>query len=127
MDSDTFFARTRRFLIDLMTKELRTRAVHSQATTWIRFTKDDDIVELAFNSKMLNIYNLSNINEILDGMITHMVQQIEIPAISDSKFIFDEVIHMDVNFHRLNLMRGSGYLPLPNWLTSKKTIINPKN
>ena len=40
MDPDTFFARTRRFLIDLMMRESRTRAVHSQATTWIRFTKD---------------------------------------------------------------------------------------
>ena len=40
MDVDTFFARTRRFLIDLLSRETRNRAVHSQATTWIRFIKD---------------------------------------------------------------------------------------
>ena len=34
---------------------------------------------------------------------------------------------MDVNFHRLNLTRGSSYLPLPDWLAHKKAIINPKN
>ena len=34
---------------------------------------------------------------------------------------------MDVDFHRLNLMRGSSYLPLPDWLACKKAIINPKN
>ena len=34
---------------------------------------------------------------------------------------------MDVNFHRLNLTRGSSYLPLPDWLARKKAIINPKN
>ena len=110
-----------------MTKELRTGAVHSQATTWIRFRKDGEMVELAFNSRMLNIYNLSDMNEIVNAMITHMAQQIENLALSDSKFIFDEVMHMDVDFHQLNLTRGSSYLPLPDWLARKKAIINPHN
>ena len=34
---------------------------------------------------------------------------------------------MDVDFHRMNLMRGSSYLPLPDWLAKKKVIINPMN
>ena len=76
---------------------------------------------------MLNIYNLSDMNEIVNAMITHMAQQTENPALLDSKFVFDEVICMDVDFHRLNLMRGSSYLPLPDWLARKKAIINPKN
>ena len=85
------------------------------------------MAELAFNSRMLTVYNLSNINEIVNVMITHMSQQIENPALSDSKFVFDEVVRMDVDFHRLNLMRGSSYLPLPEWLAHKKVIINPHN
>ena len=102
-------------------------AVRSQATTWIRFKKDVEMVELAFNSRTLNVYNLSDMNEIVNAMISHMKQQIENPALSDSKFIFDEVLHMDVNFHRLNLTRGSSYLPLPDRLVQKGAIINPKN
>ena len=102
-------------------------AARSQTTTWIRFRKDGELVELAFNSRMVNIYNLSNMNEIVNEMIAHIKQQIEKPALSDSKFIFDEVLHMDVDFHRLNLTRGSSYLPLPDWLARKKAIINPKN
>ena len=85
------------------------------------------MVELAFNSRMLTVYNLSDMNEIVNAMITHMAQQIENLALSDSKFVFDEVVHMVVDFHRLNLMRGSSYLPLPDWLAKKKAIINPKN
>ena len=99
MDPDMFLNRVRRFLIDLMTKELRTRVIRSPATTWIRFMKDSEMVELAFNSRMLNIYSLSDMNEIVNAMITHMAQQIENLALSDSKFIFDEVIRMDVDFH----------------------------
>ena len=34
---------------------------------------------------------------------------------------------MDVNFHRLNLMRGLSYLLLLEWLAHKKAIINPLN
>ena len=99
MDPDTFFSRVRKVLIELLKKETRTEAVHSQTTTWIRFRKEGEIVELAFNSRMLNIYNLSDMNEIVSQMISHMAQQIENSALSDSNFVFDEVLHMDVNFH----------------------------
>ena len=34
---------------------------------------------------------------------------------------------MNIDFHRLNLMRGSSYIPLPEWLARKGAIINPKN
>ena len=113
--------------MDLL-RETRTRAVRSQATTWIRFVKDGiESVELAFNSKMLAVYNLSDMDEIVSAMIEHMYQQIENPALRDSKFVFDGVIRMDIDFHRLNLTKGSSYIPLPEWLAKKGAIINPKN
>ena len=55
MDSDMFFNRVRGFLIELLKKESRMGAIHSQATTWIRFRKDREMVELAFSSGMLNV------------------------------------------------------------------------
>ena len=128
MDVDTFFARTTRFLIDLLSRETRNRAVRSQATTQIRFIKNGiELVELAFNSRLLAVYNLSDMDEIVSAMIEHMQQQIENPALRDSKFIFDGVIHIHIDFHRLNLTRGSSYIPLPGWLAKKGAIINPKN
>ena len=127
MDPDTFLNRIGRFLIDLLEKELRTGAVRSQTTTWIRFRKDRELVELAFNSRMTNVYNLSDLDEIVNEMIAHMKEQIENPALLNSRFVFDEVLFTNVDFHQLNLMRGSSYLPLPNWLAWKKAIINPKN
>ena len=128
MDVDTFFARTRKFLIDLLNKETTNRAVRSQATTWIRFVRDEvEQVSLAFNSRMMTVYSLNGKNEIVTVMIEHMAQQIENPALRNSKFVFDRVLHMDIDFHRLNLTRGSSYVPLPDWLMKKKAIINPKN
>ena len=73
------------------------------------------------------IYNLSDLGEIVDEMITHMREQIENPALANSRFVFDEVLHIDTDFHQLNLTRGSSYIPLPDWFAHKKAIINPKN
>ena len=85
-------------------------------TTWIRFVKDDDRVELAFNSRMTNVHQGSDLDQIVDGMIAHMMTQIENPVLLNSRFRFNEVLFLDINFHCLNLTRGSSYLPLPDLL-----------
>ena len=128
LDVETYFPRTRKFLIDLLNKETTNRAVRSQATIWIRFVRDEvEQVSLAFNSRMMTVYSLNDKNEVVTAMIDHMAQQIENPALRNSKFVFDRVLHMDIDFHRLNLTRGSSYVPLPNCLMKKKAVINPKN
>ena len=72
-------------------------------------------------------YGLNDIGELVNRMIAHTLEQIENPALRDSGFVFEEVIGTNIDFHRLNLTRGSSYLPLPDWLSRKKAIINPKN
>ena len=84
-------------------------------------------VELAFNSLMTSVYRGSEMDQIVDGMIANMKFQIENPALLNSRFVFDEFLYLDINFHQLNLMRGSSYLPLPDWLARKKAIVNPHN
>ena len=89
--------------------------------------KDNEYIDLAFNSRMTPVYILNDIDGIVRSMIDHMAQQVENPALRDSKFTFDSVIHMDISIHRLNLTRGSSYIPLPDWLAKKKAIINSKH
>ena len=69
----------------------------------------------------------SDLEQIVDEMIAHIKTQIENPALLNSRFKFDEVLFLDINFHWLNLTRGNSYLPLPDWLAQKKVIINPQN
>ena len=127
MDPDTFFNGIKRYLIDLIRKETRGRSIRVQTSVWIRFRWDEELVDLVFNSLMTNVYNLNNLNQIVLEMINNISYQIENPALLNSRFIFEEVLYMDINIHQLNLARGSSYLPLPDWLASKKAIINPKN
>ena len=127
MDLPTFFSRTKDSILNVLKRESARRAIRSQTTTWIRFTKGDEYINLAFNSRMTPVYILNDIDSIVRSMIDHMAQQVENPALRDSKFIFDSVIHMDSSVHRLNLTRGSSYIPLPDWSAKIKAIINPKN
>ena len=127
-DADTFFNCIRGELISLITRELTVlNSARVQMTTWIRFIKDYDRVELAFNSRMANVHQGSDLEQIVDEMIAHMKTQIGNPALLNSRFRFDEVLFLNTNFHRLNLTRGSSYLPLPDWIENKKAVINPPN
>ena len=132
IDVDTFFNRIRKELIGLVKRELKTRtSARIQMTGWIRFVREDEEgqerVELAFNSLMMSVYRGPEPDQIVDGMIANMKFQIENPALLNSRFVFDEFLYLDVNFHQLNLTRGSSYLPLPDWLVRKNAIVNPHN
>ena len=76
---------------------------------------------------MTDFHKGSDIERLVDIMINHMRGQIENPAFLNSKFVFEEVLFMDVNFHRLNLTRGGMHLPLPKFIEAMRAIINPQN
>ena len=95
---------------------------------WIRFIRDgpprglgeahdeegQERVELAFNSLMTSVYRGSETDQIVGGMITNMKFQIENTTLLNSRFVFDEFLYLDVNFHQLNLTTGGSYLLLPD-------------
>ena len=56
MDPETFFRRIREGLIEAIKRDLGSRnSARVQTTTWIRFVKDNERIELAFNSRMMNL------------------------------------------------------------------------
>ena len=63
-------------------------------TIRIRFVKDDNQVELAFNSRMANVHRASDLDQIVDEMVGHIETQIENPALLNSRFIFDEALFL---------------------------------
>ena len=75
----------------------------------------------------MDIFQGSDSSALIEEMFTHTKTQIENPALANSRFIFDKVLFMDINFYQLNLTRSSFYLPLPDWLANKKAIVNTKN
>ena len=49
------------------------------------------------------------------------------PKFPESGITLDKIIHLYINFYRLALKRGRSYTELPEWLKSKKAVINPPN
>ena len=134
MDAETFFSQIRGKIIELIGREIRDRnSAKVQTSTWIKFIKDggpgepQDRVELAFNSRLTSVFRSSDLDQVVDGMITLMMEQIENPVLINSRFRFYQVLFLDASFHRLNLTQDSSYLPLPDWIDRKKVIINPLN
>ena len=130
MDVETLFHRIRGDLIKLIKRELNDlNSAGLQITMWIRFVRDEpqERIELAFNSLMTSVYRGSHLDQIVDGMMANMKFKIKNPELLNSRFIFDEVLYLDTNFHWLNLTGGSSYLPLPDWIEKNKAIINPQN
>ena len=46
---------------------------------------------------------------------------------SGSGWYFNEVIKLEITTTEFNPTKGSSYIPLPDWITNKKAIINIKN
>ena len=100
MDLSTFFSKIRNSISSILKKETSQRAIRSQTTIWIRFMKGVEYVNLAFISRMTPVYMLNDIHSIVQSMINHMAQQVENPALRDSKFVFDGIMHTDISIHR---------------------------
>ena len=135
---DTFFDWIRQNLINLINREpTELGSARVQTTTWIRFIQaleDDfeniigyDRAEKPFNSRLTDIFQGSDLNEIIEEMFNHMTMHIENPALVKGRFVFDENLFLRLDYHQLNLTRGSSYIPLPDWIVNKKVVISPKN
>ena len=78
MDTDTFFDQIGQNLIDLISRELTDLgSARLQTNTWTNFrTENEDRVSLPFNSRMTDIFQGSDLNEIVSWMFAHMKTQI---------------------------------------------------
>ena len=71
-----------------------------------------DTVKKVFNSRITEVFQGSDLGEIIEEIFAHMKTQIKNLALANSRFVFDRVLFVDINFHKLNFTRGSSYLLL---------------
>ena len=85
------------------------------------------IVEKVFNGKMTEVFQGSDIEELLQNMFAYIKTQIENLKLPKSGFTLDSITQLDIGFHKLALTRGSSYIKVPPWIASKEAVINPQN
>ena len=84
-------------------------------------------IEMPLNSLRIEFYDASDINDLIERILSYIKAQTENPKFPESGFTLDKIMHLYKNFHRLVLTRGSSYTKSPEWLKSKKAVINPQN
>ena len=82
---------------------------------------------MPFNSLMTEFFDASDISDLIQHMLEYIKAQTENPKFPESGFTLDKIMHLYINFHRLVLTRGSSYNELPEWMKSKKAVINSQN
>ena len=87
----------------------------------------DEKIEIPFNSLMIQFFQGSYNNDLIERMLAYIKSQTENPKFPEIGFILVKIMHLYINFHRLVLTRGSSYTELPEWIKSKKAVINPQN
>ena len=153
-DVDTYIERVKPHIKTLIEEQLRElKSVKVQLHMWVQWKKPvegltfelseeemrgaqdlssakaDQFIRIdkVFNSKMTEIFEGSDLDEILEVMFASIKAQVEHPALPKSGFTLDHIMNMDIDFHRLVLTRGSSYIELPGWIAAKKAVINPRN
>ena len=99
------------------------------AINLIHLNKSDRIT-FYVKSKNSECYIYDNSEDILnllyDSLLKYFNDKLLICR-TDSSYVFESVEGLSIHFHKIDLKRGSLYIPKPKWLENKKATINPKN
>ena len=58
---------------------------------------------MSFNSLMIEFFEGSDINDLIQRMFAYIKTQVENPQMPESGFTLDQIMHLHINFHRLTL------------------------
>ena len=99
------------------------------AINLIHLTKSDRII-FYVKSKNIECHLSDNsediLNQLTDSLLEYFHDKLMICR-TDSSYAFESVEGLSIRFHKIDLRRGSSYVPIPDWLEAKKATINPKN
>ena len=83
--------------------------------------------EAYFKSKTLNNLESTDVKEIIKICIHKIINQLGKFQINGSGWYFKEVDRLEIHTVEFNPAKGSSYIPLPDWISNKKAIVNLQN
>ena len=69
----------------------------------------------------------TDVKEILIEVIRSNLENISSFQQNGSGWYFKEIVHLEIHTVDFKPMRGSAYIPLPDWIMKKKAILNIRN
>ena len=80
-----------------------------------------------FSSITQNNYKSSNVEDIYSFAIIHIINDIELFQINGSGWYFKNIDFLEIHTNEFKPIKGSSYIPLPDWLMRKKAIVSIRN
>ena len=80
-----------------------------------------------FPSETLNNLKSDDVDKLLKRIIDGIDKSIESYQAVGSGWYFKEVEKLEIHTVEFNPTKGSSYIPLPDWISNKKAIVNIKN
>ena len=95
-------------------------------------SKDKGVVGLNedkayFNSGTNINLESTDVEKLIDKCVKKIIEDLEIFQKNGSGWYFKEVVQLEIHIVEYNPTKGSSYIPLPDWISNKKAIVNIQN
>ena len=92
-------------------------------------SKDKGVVGLKEDKAYFNsgTHMYINVNKLIDLNVKKIIEELEVFQKNGSGWYFKEVLNLEIHTVEFNPMKGSSYIPLPDWISNKKAIVNIEN
>ena len=68
-----------------------------------------------------------NVKKLIDLNVKKIIEDLEVFQKNGSGWYFKEVVNLEIHTVENGPMKGSSYIPLPDWISDKKAIVNIQN
>ena len=69
----------------------------------------------------------TDVEKLIDKCIKRIINDLEAFQVNGSGWYFKEVAQLEIHTVENGAMKGSSYIPLPDWISNKKAIVNIEN
>ena len=80
-----------------------------------------------FNSGTHINLKSTDVEKLMDKNVKKIIEDLEAYQKNGSGWYFKEVVQLEIHTSEFNPMNGSSYIPLPDWISNKKVIVNIEN
>ena len=102
----------------------------SMNITFISYISPNQIQLMHSKSDNIRITHGVDANDTIQELISTFLPRYQEgleTKMKGSDYIFNHVNSLEYHFHKVSLNRGSSYMPQPEWISHKKSTLNPYN
>ena len=119
-----------RDLIDFYNTKGEWKVQLSMSITFISYINTDQIQLMHWKSDNVKTKRGVDANDTIQELISTFLQRYQEgleTKLKGSDYIFNHVNLLEYHVHKVSLNQGSSYIPQPEWVSQKKSTLNPYN